>query len=81
LMQDNIEKGRAGVLNSLEMLQRAHREKPRLFLMQLVLEAKKDELINIFSQASQMDKTKAVNILKEIDPSNANSYQKILTEQ
>lgn len=81
LMQDNIEKGRAGVLNSLEMLQRAHREKPRLFLMQLVLEAKKDELINIFSQAAQMDKTKAVNILKEIDPSNANSYQKILTEQ
>lgn len=81
LMQDNMEKGRAGVLNSLEMLQRAHREKPRLFLMQLVLEAKRDELINIFSQASQMDKTKAVNILKEIDPSNANSYQKILTEQ
>jgi len=81
LMQDNMEKGRAGVLNSLEMLQRAHREKPRLFLMQLVLEAKRDELINIFSQAAQMDKTKAVNILKEIDPSNANSYQKILTEQ
>lgn len=81
LMQDNMEKGRAGVLASLEMLQRAHREKPRLFLMQLVLEAKRDEIINIFTQASPMDKTKAVNILKEIDPSNANSYQKIMTEK
>nr|NQU91726.1 DUF4835 family protein [Bacteroidota bacterium] len=81
VMQDNIEKGRQGIMNSLEMLQRAHREKPRLFLMQLVLEAKRDEMINIFSEASPMDKTKAVNILKEIDPSKANDYQKIITNQ
>jgi len=80
VMQSNIEKGRQGCLNALEMLQRAHREKPRLFLMQLVIEAKKDEFINVFSEAAPMDKTKAVNILKEIDPSNANDYQKILTE-
>jgi hypothetical protein len=80
VMQGNIEKGRQGCLNALEMLQRAHREKPRLFLMQLVIEAKRDEFINVFSQAAPMDKTKAVNILKEIDPSNANDYQKILSE-
>ena len=79
LMQGNIEKGRQGCLTALEMLQRTHREKPRLFLMQLVFEAKRDEFINVFSQAAPMDKTKAVNILKEIDPSHANDYQKILT--
>ena len=80
VMQGNIEKGRQGCLNALEMLQRAHREKPRLFLMQLVIEAKRDEFINVFSGASPMDKTKAVNILKEIDPSNANDYQKIISD-
>jgi hypothetical protein len=79
-MQGNLDKGTQGCLSALEMLQRAHREKPRLFLMQLVIDAKRDEFINVFSGASPMDKTKAVNILKEIDPSNANDYQKILTE-
>lgn len=80
LMYDNVENGRQGALNALELLQRAHREKPRLFLMQLVVDAKRDEFINIFSDAAPMDKTKAVNILKEIDPSHANDYQKIISQ-
>ncbi len=79
LMYDNVEKGRSGAMEALELLQRAHREKPRLFIMQLVMEAKRDEFINIFSDAAPMDKTKAVNILKEIDPSHANDYQKIIS--
>lgn len=80
LMYDNVEKGRQGVMEALELLQRAHREKPRLFLMQLIMDAKRDEFINIFSDAAPMDKTKAVNILKEIDPSHANDYQKIISQ-
>ncbi len=81
LMSENIEKGREGIMESLELLQKAHRQKSRIYLLQLVMEAKKDEFINIFSQAAPMDKTKAVNILKEIDPSKANDYQKILTDK
>jgi hypothetical protein len=80
LMYDNVEKGRQGAMEALELLQRAHREKPRLFIMQLIMEAKRDEFINIFSGAAPMDKTKAVNILKEIDPSHANDYQKIISQ-
>jgi len=80
LMYDNVENGRQGIMEALELLQRAHREKPRLFMMQLFMEAKRDEFINIFSDAAPMDKTKAVNILKEIDPSHANDYQKIISQ-
>jgi hypothetical protein len=80
LMQDNIERGRQGVMNALETLQRAHRERPNLFIMQLVLDAKRDEFINIFSEGSAQDKTRAVNILKEIDPSKANDYDRILRD-
>ncbi len=80
LMYDNVENGRQGVMEALELLQRTHREKPRLFIMQLFMEAKRDEFINIFSDAAPMDKTKAVNILKEIDPSHANDYQKIISQ-
>lgn len=80
IMQDNMERGRQGVITSLETLQRAHREKPNLFIIQLILESKRDEFINIFSQAAGMDKTKAVNILKEIDPSKSADYDRILRE-
>lgn len=78
LMADDVEAGRAGINESLELLRKANRERPGLFILQLFLEAKREELINIYSQASPMDKTKAVNILKEIDPANSNRYQKIL---
>ena len=78
IMSDDVEAGRAGINESLELLRKANRERPGLFILQLFLEAKREELINIYSQASPMDKTKAVNILKEIDPANSNRYQKIL---
>lgn len=78
LMADDVEAGRAGINESLELLRKANRERPGLFLLQLFLEAKRDELVNIYSQASPMDKTRAVNILEEIDPANSNRYQKIL---
>ncbi|KAF5029292.1 hypothetical protein DSECCO2_650080 [anaerobic digester metagenome] len=78
LMSDDVEAGRAGVNESLELLRKANRERPGLFILQLFLEAKRDELMNIYSQAAPLDKTKAVNILKEIDPANSSKYQRIL---
>jgi len=78
VMTENMDIGRAAVMESIELLRKVNREKPNLFLIQLILEAKSDELVNIFSQASPMDKTKAVNTLKEIDPANASKYQKIM---
>lgn len=77
-MSENVEMGRSEITRSLDLLRKASREKPGLFLLQLMMEAKRDELVNIYSQASPMDKTKAVNTLKEIDPSNSGKYQKIL---
>ncbi len=78
VMSDDVERGRTAINESLELLRKANRERPGLFLLQLFLEAKRDELVNIYSGASPMDKTQAVNILKEIDPANAAKYQKIL---
>lgn len=78
LMTENIENGRTAVSESLELLRKVNRQKPGLFLLQLFLDAKRDELVNIYSQAAPIDKTKAINILKEIDPANSSKYQKIL---
>lgn len=81
VMSDDVEAGRVAINESLELLRKANRERPGLFILQLFLEAKRDEIVNIYSGASPMDKTKAVNILKEIDPANSSKYDKILTSK
>ncbi len=79
VMTENVDIGRQSIMESIDLLKKVNREKPGLFAMQLFLEAKADEIVNIFSQASPMDKNRVVNILKEIDPANGQKYQKILT--
>jgi hypothetical protein len=78
LMSENMDLGRSGINDCLENLQRVNREKNGLYIVQTFIEAKRDELINIYSQAAPIDKTKTINILKEIDPSNSSRYQQIL---
>jgi hypothetical protein len=80
LMSENIDLGRSGVNDCLENMQKVNREKTGLYIIQSFIEAKRDELINIYSQAAPLDKTKAVNILKEIDPANASRYQEIMKQ-
>ena len=76
-MTENMETGRAEVITALEMLQRAHRERPGSFLMQLVMTAKSDEMVNLFTEANPMDKNKAIQILTEIDPANSSKYRRM----
>jgi len=78
VMSDNMANGRAAVLTALESYQKVYKEKPGLFVLSLIINSKADELVNIFSEAAPMDKTKAVNILNTIDPSNTNKYKQIL---
>lgn len=78
IMAEDVERGRAAITESLEFLRRAYRNKPGSFLMQLVMDAKREELINIYIGAPDTEKVKAVNLLKEIDPGNSTKYQKIL---
>ena len=80
-MTDNMEIARGEVTKALEMLQRVHRQRPGSLLMQMILTAKSDELVNLYNQATPMDKSKAIQILTEIDPSNASKYRDIEQQQ
>ncbi|MCF8332210.1 MAG: DUF4835 family protein, partial [Bacteroidales bacterium] len=80
-MADNMEKGRQEVLNSLEKFKQARRQKPFLYILEVLMNAKKDEIINIFKKASPTARPKAVNLLKEIDPAHASEYDKINQQQ
>ena len=81
VMADKPEEGRAAIASSLEQLQRLFRQRPNSFALLLFMDAKRDELINIFTPSPSIEKGKVVNLLTEIDPSNSDKYQKILAER
>lgn len=77
VMYEKVNDGRAEILATLELLQKVYRDKPGLFALRIVFDAKADELVNVFSDGFPEEKNKAYNILKEIDPSNSSKYAKI----
>ncbi len=80
MMYDKVDQGRATVSESIEILQKVYNEKPNLYILQMIFDAKRDELVNIFTdqRVPPMEKSNVVNILKDIDPSNSSKYQSIL---
>ncbi len=79
LMADNQDEGRANIATALTYLEQAKKSRSDLFILQLIADAKRDEIINIFSKGSPQEKTKVANIMREVDPANANKYEKILS--
>ena len=78
VMSEKPDQGRAAILKSLQYLQTVYSTYPTCFLLQLITESKRDEIINVFSEGSQQEKTQAVNIMKQIDPSQSSRYDAIL---
>lgn len=81
VMTDNQEVGRDAISESLEGLKKVHEIKPLSFSVQVFFNAKADEIVNIYSNASNAEKGKLITLLNEIDPTNSNKYQKIITTQ
>lgn len=76
-MYNKMEIGRASVMESLQLLQQLNKQRPASYNMQVWFNAKADELVNIFKQASPTEKAQLLQILGEIDPTNSNKYNKI----
>lgn len=79
-MESRITEARTGMAESLRLLLDVSRRKPDPFMyyLQIVMESKADELVNIFSQAFPEEKSRVVQILNEVDPANKSKYEKIL---
>ncbi|MFH0895937.1 MAG: DUF4835 family protein [Bacteroidota bacterium] len=76
---DKAETARSSIVDGLDGLQKLNREKPGLFMMAQLMSAKSDELVNIFKEATPLEKTKVVPLLNEIDPGNVAKYKNINT--
>jgi hypothetical protein len=78
-MESRITEARSGIAESLKLVQDVYRRKPDPFLyfVQIVMDSKSEEIINIFSEAFPEEKSRVVQILTEIDPANKAKYEKI----
>ena len=76
---DNIADARSSITDNLSELKKVYQDKPNSFLMQVFFTAKADELINLFSQATNDEKNRALQVLTLVDPANTLKYQSITT--
>ena len=77
VMYEKTEAGRSEIFKSIQGLMELHKLRPASYNMQLLFNAKADEIINIFKEATPTEKTAVIEVLNIIDPSNANKYAKI----
>lgn len=77
VMYEDMNKGRAAIMNCLNMLMGIHEEIPNSMLVQVFFNAKSDELLKIFSKAPPQEKVRAANLMSQLDVPNANKYQQL----
>ena len=77
VMFDNMDNGRAAVLQSINALSAVQQNRPGSMNLQTFFEAKNQEIISIFKGAGNDEKTQIIQILGTVDPANTNLYSNI----
>lgn len=78
-MESSITEARTNIASSLLLVQTVYRKRPDpyMYFLQVVIESKSDEIVNIFSEAFPEEKSRVILILTEVDPANKSKYEKI----
>lgn len=75
LMSDDVKKGRKNIAAALPDLTELDQQKQGSMLNQVFFSAKADEIVNIFSVADPIEKTKIYNTMVQVDPANQTKYE------
>lgn len=77
VMYQDVEAGRAVVLEALKSLETIHNQRPLSYPMQVFFNAKYLEIVSLFTGGTTEEKSKIVPLLQKIDPGHGITYQKI----
>ena len=77
VMADDKTGGRAKIAKTLKNYKTVYDKRSGLYTLQVLIEAKRKEIIDIFTEASPYEKTEMINIMKEVDPANASRYEAV----
>jgi hypothetical protein len=75
--KDDAPGSRKEIYEALEKIRTIQQVQPNAVIFKIFFNTKRDELINIFKQAEPGMKNRAIELLRLLDPSNANNYDKI----
>lgn len=78
IFQSEPESARQNILDALKEIQKVNSVLPNSILIISFLDAKSDELVNIFSQGDMRLRREVYNELLKLDPTNRARYQKIV---
>jgi len=79
-MSMNVEKGRNKIYSILPYLRELNRAKPFCVALQLFAESKRDELIDMFGNATPKEKREIYDVLLEIMPTQSNRLEPLLRQ-
>lgn len=77
IMSEKADQGRSVISESLVLLKNVNDARNGIHALKLMIDAKRVEIINVFSEGNPREKQDAEEIMKEIDPSNSSEYSKI----
>ena len=77
-MAEKPDDAREAMLNAIAQLQGIYERNPMCYFLQLLIESKRDEIIQVYSQGDMKIRTEAANIMKTIDPSQSSRYDEML---
>ncbi len=76
-MSGNVTNGRARIAAGLPVLKEAYRARPATYVINTFLDAKADELVDIFRKGTDKEKKEVYDLLIDIDPTRQNTYDRI----
>jgi hypothetical protein len=77
-MVNSTEKGKTSIYNNLPYLQEMNRAVPYSIALQLFVESKMNELIDMFKPATAKEKKDVYEILLSILPTQSNKFEELL---
>ena len=77
VMYDDMIKGRAAIMNCLNMMYAVYQDIPNSMLMAVFFTSKSEELQKIFGKSPPQEKSRAVQLLSQMDVTNAVKYQQM----
>ena len=76
-MVNNVANGRARIAKDIKVLKEAYNARPATYLVGTFLDAKADELVNIFKSGTADEKKMVYDLLMDIDPTRQDTYENI----
>lgn len=76
-MSGNVKNGRARIAAGLPVLKETYRARPATYAINTFLDAKADELVDIFKKGTDEEKKNVYNLLVDIDPTRQNTYDRM----